>query len=266
MSFRLTIPTSDVPLGPRKVDERVDGPWTTETWVITGVDGDEVPIALNRAEDVEPKVALLGGHGVLGSKTAPYIKGAARRWTQEGVQAFVPDLPFHGDRAGPDPDYALAMSPDGVTQAIGDFSRCVDFIRSRPESAELPIAFLGFSMSTMLGVPFFVLDKRVQGACFAVGGSRMEEMLAADPSMPAPLVEQIKSLDPATYAGGTKGRPVLMVNAHQDEHFSRRSAFDLFEAFGSPKELIFFEGSHTDWPRPQPVYDRILDFVLGLVL
>lgn len=264
MSFRLVIPTSDAPLDSRKVDERVDGPWTTETWVITGVNGDEVPIALNRADDVEPRVALLGGHGVFGSKTAAYIKGASRRWTQEGVQAFVPDLPFHGDRAGPDSDYSLAMSPAGVSQAMGDFSRCVDFIRSRSESAGLPIVFLGFSMSTMLGVPFVVLDKRVQGACFAVGGSRMEEMLAADPRMPASLVEQIKSLDPATYAGGTNGRPILMVNAHQDEHFSRRSAFDLFEAFGSPKELIFFEGSHTDWPRPQLVYDRMLDFVLGL--
>jgi dienelactone hydrolase len=264
--MRLDLPTSDAPLDPRKVDERVDGPWTTETWVITGVNGDEVPIAVNRADDVEPRVALLGGHGVSGSKTAAYIKGASRRWTQQGVQAFVPDLPFHGDRAGPDADYALAMSPAGVAQAMGDFSRCVDFIRSRSESAELPIAFLGFSMSTMLGVPFFAMDERVAGACFAVGGSRMGEVMAADPNIPSPLVEQIKSLDPATYAGGTKGRPVLMVNAHQDEHFSRRSAFDLFDAFGSPKELIFFEGSHTDWPRPQPVYDRILDFVLRLAL
>jgi fermentation-respiration switch protein FrsA (DUF1100 family) len=84
--------------------------------------------------------------------------------------------------------------------------------------------------------------------------------------MPSPLVEQIRSLDPVTYAGGTKDRPVLMVNADHDEHFSRRSAFDLFEAFGSPKELIFFEGSHTNWPRPQPVYDRMLDFVLRLAL
>lgn len=264
--FRLSIPVSDEPLAPNKVEEKVDGPWTVETWEITGVEGDRVPVNVNRSASVEPRLALLGGHGLYGSKTAPYLKGAARRWTKDGVETFIPDLPFHGDRSVDGADPTMAMTPTAVMQAMGDLSRCLDFIRSRPTTSQLPTAFLGFSMSTLLGVPFVAADDRIGAAAFVVGGSHLATTLEADPHMPDSIREQLTSMDPTTYASGTRGRPILMLNGDQDEQFSRKSAFDLFDAFGSPKEIGFFEGTHVVWPRPKPIYDRMLEFVLRLTL
>ena len=264
--FRLSTPTSDAPLEPEKVTVKELGPWSVETWNITGVNGDRIPLNINVSETVAPKVALLGGHGLYGSKDAPYLKGATRRWTKDAVQTVVPDLPFHGDRTVDGMEPEQAMTPHAVQRAMGDFLRTVDFIKSRPETASLPLGFLGFSMSTMLGVPFVASDNRIDASAFVVGGSQMQTTFDRDLKMPDSIKAQIESLDPATYAGGTEGRPVLMMNAHQDETFSRKSAFDLFDALGSPKTLSFFEGTHVVWPHPKPVYDRLLAFFLELVV
>lgn len=264
--FRLSIPTSDEPLDPEKISVKELGPWSVETWEITGVNGDRVPLNINVSDAVTPKVALLGGHGLYGSKDAPYLKGAARRWTKDAIQTIIPDLPFHGDRAVDGMEPEQAMTPHGVQRSMGDFARTVDFIKSRPETAELPLAFVGFSMSTMLGVPFVAADSRVDASAFVVGGSQMQLSFDNDPKMPDTIRRQVAAMDPATYAGGTARRPVLMMNAHQDETFSRKSAFDLFDAFGSPKMLNFFEGSHVVWPNPKVVYDRLLNFFEELIV
>jgi dienelactone hydrolase len=264
--FRLSIPASAEPLDPEKIEVKELGPWSVETWHITGVNGDRIPLNINVSETVKPKVALLGGHGLYGSKDAPYLKGAARRWTKDAVQTIIPDLPFHGDRTVDGMAPEQAMTPHAVQRAMGDFSRTVDFVKSRPQTAALPLAFVGFSMSTMLGVPFVAADDRIDASAFVVGGSQMETVFNNDPQMPEPIKEQLAALDPATYAGGTHGRPVLMMNAHQDEAFSRKSAMDLFDAFGSPKMLTFFEGTHVVWPHPKLVYDRLLAFFLELAV
>lgn len=264
MTVLLSIPRTDAPLSATKVGTSIKEFWSVETWEIEGVNGDRVPFTLSRSDVVAPKVVLLGGHGLYGSKSAPYMKGAARRWTEHGVVTLIPDLPFHGGRATEGADLTQAMEPAGFTQALGDLARCMDFIKARDETKDLPIVYWGFSMGVIFGVPLTALDSRVAALCLVVGGSKLNSFLEENPKLPSSTVDQMRMLDPATYGAATKSRPVLMLNADKDQQFSRRDAFDLFDSLGTPKQLTFFEGTHSEWTNPLPVFDSMLAFVLRL--
>ena len=56
-------------------------------------------------------------------------------------------------------------------------------------------------------------------------------------------------------------RPVLMVNAEDDEVFPREAALALYEAFHPPKEIHFFPGKHVVWGSPAQWYRTMERFL-----
>ena len=169
------------------------------------------------------------------------------------------DFPAHGDRRAPGGGFEDAQEPGTIAQALGDLGRVLDLTRA--ELGPSPIVALGFSMGAQFATLFAAQDDRVAALCLVVAGSNARRIKYTNPRLPPDAWEFLDAVDPAAYAPEVSPRPVLMLCADRDEQFDRIAAFDLYDAFTAPKELMFFPGTHTEWPHPGPVYRRISAFV-----
>ncbi len=97
-------------------------------------------------------------HGRRGHRRVPYVRGAAKRWSRDGLAVVAIDAPYHGERALDQiPD--LARNEPFLTQTVGDLRRLTSAIGSDRRLADLPIGYLGFSMGVLVGVPFMAVDR-----------------------------------------------------------------------------------------------------------
>ncbi len=252
--MRLTIPE---PAGP-PASERVSSDDPFEEWVVSGVYGDVVPVRVARPAEGARGVVVVG-HGLNGSRSSRYITGASRQWSANGIAVVSFDFPLSGDRAESGRSREAIKEPATVRQAIGDIGRVVDF--ASREFQGVPVVYLGFSNGAILGTLFAGQSREVEALCLVVAGSRARQVRFTNPHIPDEAIALIEAGDPATYAPGVSPRPVLMLCADRDEQFDRIAAFDLYDAFDAPKELVFFPGTHAEWPHPGPVYRRISAFV-----
>jgi dienelactone hydrolase len=210
--------------------------------------GDRVPgRLLLPARRQAPLPLILAQHGVGGAKDADYMDTACLPWVRGGVAVASIDFPLHGERASAKlSEQILALfqassdlSPVDaelwicfVRQAVIDLRRSVDALSELPEVDAGRIAYAGFSLGTILGAPFCAEEARIKAAALAIGGGGIGPV-ASDP------VGHIPRFAP---------RPVLFVNATRDETIPRESAEALHEAAGRPKEVLWFDCTHSELP------------------
>jgi dienelactone hydrolase len=120
-----------------------------------------------------------------------------------------------------------------------------------------PIGYLGLSMGAVLGVHLVAAEPRIAAAVFAAGASGES---ARDGTATGPAVGWLSGANPEEAASRLGGRPVLMVQADEDEVFSREAAFALYGAFRGRKEISFFPGTHSVWRHPGQWNRRMLAF------
>jgi dienelactone hydrolase len=213
-----------------------------ENWTMRGAHSDTVPADAYLPVEQETWGVVVALHGRRGHRRVPYVRGAAKRWSRDGLAVVAIDAPYHGERALDQiPD--LARNEPFLTQTVGDLRRLVSAIGSDRRFADLPIGYLGFSMGVLVGVPFMAVDRRIRTGVFAVGGAT-----------------GTGTTDPATYAPLIRDRPVLLVSADRDEFFNRASVTALYESFGGSQELLQFPGSHGNWQHPGRRYRAMFDF------
>ena len=101
-----------------------------------------------------------------------------------------------------------------------------------------PIAYVGFSMGVIFGVPTVSMPS-IRAAVFAVGGIPAGGGID-DPQLASVLLDAASKLDKTE---------VLMLNKTRDEVFPPDGTHALFDQIpGSRKRLMFWEGGHDDWP------------------
>jgi dienelactone hydrolase len=210
--------------------------------------GDRVPgRLLLPAKHPGPFPLILAQHGAGGAKDADYMDIACLPWVRGGAAVASTDFPLHGERASPKLTERILglfeaksdLSPFEaelwicfVRQAVSDLRRTVDAMAELPQIDAGRIAYAGFSLGTILGVPFCAEEPRIKAAALAIGGGGIGPV-ASDP------VGHIPRLAP---------RPALFVNASRDETIPRASAEALHEAARSPKEVLWFDCTHSELP------------------
>ena len=219
---------------------------------ITSIRGERVPGLLWLPPGAGPHPVVILQHGAGGAKDEPYIAGPAARWARSGYATAAIDAYNHGERARGDTDRtAMWRFPwrrrDHVVQMAVDLMRTVDYLTARPDIDFGRIGYVGFSMGTIMGVPFVGLDPRVTAAVFCIGGALAGRMPDdADPAVREEhrLVSEL--IDPIHFAPLIAPRPVLMINGLRDEVVPPAAGQRLFDTLGQPKEIIWFDGGHTD--------------------
>lgn len=222
-------------------------------FAVDSVHGERVPGLLWTPEQAErPLPLVLLQHGATSKKEDPYISATARRWAREGFAVAAIDAARHGERQSTAFDLASLwrfpwLRRDHAIQMCVDLQRTLDYLATRPEIDASRVGFVGFSMGTINGVAFVARDPRVRAAVFFVGGARLTDSWPIDDEgrlRDQQIVSEI--VDSVHFAPLIAPRPVLQINGRRDEICPPVSAEALFDALGEPKQMLWYDGGHTD--------------------
>ncbi|MEX2238462.1 MAG: acetylxylan esterase [Dehalococcoidia bacterium] len=237
-----------------EVEERpVDAPQGLKRtrFTFTSTHWQRVPGLLLTPQGTGPFPLVVMQHGAGSEKEAEYIARPAEFWAQsEGWAVLAIDAPRHGERQRGEVDRARLFNHsytwrDTAIQMAQDLMRSLDYARTRAEIDSSRVAYVGFSMGTILGVAFVALDKRVGSAVFNIGGAVTAERLGEFSEDHREQIEEVVEIvDPVHFAPQIAPRPVLMINGLQDDIVPPASGQRLFDAMGEPKRIEWYEGDH----------------------
>lgn len=200
--------------------------------------------------------ALIAGHGAGGSKDEERMSDLLAAWARSGFVCISADAPLHGERGGrPFDPTAVLQRPfrglDFIVQYVVDLMRTVDYLETRGDVDPSRLGYAGFSLSTVLGVHFVALDKRVRAASFAIGGAGLLHFLSGllPPELRCDGEIVATLMDPMHFAPLIAPRPVIMINALGDTLLPPPLGHALFNSLLPPKEIVWFEGGHGDIPQ-----------------
>jgi len=181
---------------------------------------------------------LLLGHGGGHGKDSERFVNLARRYAEAtGLAVVCMDAVDHGERkqSGATANLPRGWHSNAVDRMVRDWRTTADAF----SSIGPPIAYVGFSMGVIFGMPTVAAMPSIRAAVFAVGGIPAGGGID-DPRLGTMLLD----------AASTLRKPqVLMLNMTQDEIFPTGSTHALFDGIpSSKKRLIFWEGGHDDWP------------------
>jgi len=194
------------------------------------------------AEGPSPRPVVLVGHGASATKDAPYVVAMARRLVRHhGVAAAAIDGPLHGERradGGSNPaltflefSQAWANDPELTDQAVADSVATLDALTALASIEAGAAGYLGFSMGTILGLPFVAAEPRIAACALGLMGST------------GPTVERI-CRDAAAIT-----IPTYFLCQWDDELFERAAVLDLFDRLGAAdKVLLAHPGAHAAVP------------------
>ena len=240
-----------------QVGEKAGKHHRVETWALQGSAGDRVLIDAYVPDEVERIVVV--GHGADNSRRARYIEVSGKSFARDGTAVVSMDAPYHGDRN----DARIIEAPVGtlvdlMVRWVRDHRQLLDVIESR--WPDRPVGYAGFSMGGLFGVPLVASDDRIRAAAIVIAGSTRVSYPDRFGPLDADTRTVLEITDPAVHAPQIGDRPVLMLNADDDQTVPRHAAFALYEAFVGPKELVFMPGTHTEWSHAARWFRRLETF------
>jgi len=259
----------------------VDRGIVTRRLKVAGHQDRTVPAILLTPEGATgPRPAILIGHGAGGDKEAEPFPAIGRLFVRRCGWASVNiDGPIHGERRPPGLDDPVQHFAE-VRKLLGrretyeamaaDWRGVVDALGELEDVGNQRVAYIGFSMGTVLGVPAVAAEPRIECAVFCIGGvaraggaEALVRNLGGDAGkLP---VQEVEAATPARNnfllqsAARIGQRQVLMLNQSEDEAFSREGAFQLYDALTGPKRIFFYPGQHVQMP-PESMNQAVLFF------
>ncbi|MBX3133596.1 MAG: hypothetical protein KF689_09460 [Gemmatimonadaceae bacterium] len=254
---------------------RLDGRTEEQDIRVVGSSGLGIELAIRRpmAPDSatrRPLFLVLGGHER--GKGAAALIGDTRGAIFASLQ-----YPYDGDHQAK--GLAVVLQVPKIRRALYDTPPAVhlalDYLLSRPDVDPARVELIGASF----GAPFATIatarDPRVTRLWLAHGGGDVRAMidrglekeignaiLRAPVTSLANLLASGPRFTPERWVAAVAPRPLVMLNATEDEKIPRRSVELLYAAAGEPKELVWLPGEHMQGNRPE-VLQRLIDAVLA---
>ncbi|MDX2443403.1 MAG: alpha/beta fold hydrolase [Bacteroidales bacterium] len=206
-----------------------------------------------------PVVILL--HGVGDRKTVDYIEGGIPSFTEAGYAVLRIDVANHGERKTQNyevdftGDYKY-WTRDLISQTVFDLRRSIDFLSTCAEIDPNRIGFLGISLGGFIGTVFCGVDERVKVPALALTGGGLNVMFGFD-AMDAETRNYLSIIDPINFVDKISPRPLLMINAENDEIVPPITSKMLFKKAGEPKNIIWYPAKHRNIPLDKTYNDVI---------
>ena len=184
-----------------------------------------------------------------------------RTLAHNGVCALFIKLPYYGPRAQPgvsmrmvsvDPRETVA----GMTQAVLDIRRGRAWLAAQSEVDPQRTGIFGISLGGITSALAATAEPRFSKVCLMLAGgdiarvswqarelSGIRERWMAQGGTQQSFFEVLQPIDPVTYAGNLRGRPILMLNARHDEVVPPECTEALWKACGEP-EIHWFDAGH----------------------
>jgi dienelactone hydrolase len=213
-------------------------------------------------EPRRPVVLILGGHqrGRDAAKLVPDTRGhvvAAMSYPYRGPDRRLSPLALL--RRAPEIRRAAFATPTAVQLAL-------DWLLAQPYADTTRVEAVGAS----LGAPFMAVaaanDRRVTRLWLVHAAGLHWELLKHNTRTLIPVRPLREAADRAVYTymagrrfspdvwvGRVAPRPVVMINALDDERLPRRAVQALYDSARAPKRLIWLPGKHVQGNRPEVV-------------
>jgi len=203
-----------------------------------------------KAEQPLPTIILM--HGLGDRKTVDYIEAGNQYLLEAGYAVLRLDISNHGDRFKYDYDFDLTdgyryWTRDLITQTVFDLRRAVDFIQTRKELDPGRIGYYGISLGGIIGTIFCSVEERVDVPVIVLAGGNLNLMFGKN-ALSGDTKDYLSIIDPINYVANISPRPLLMINAEDDDVIPPITSKLLFNAAKKPKEIIWHPARHHTLP------------------
>jgi dienelactone hydrolase len=205
-----------------------------------GADGTVRPVEarVTRADGAPVGCAVVV-HGLGGD--ADQMSLVAAPLALMGWTTIAPDMAW-----GTDVERVLGGEDGGALDGamrneLVDVRRAIDWLEAEGDCAGR-IAYVGVSMGAMGGVPVIAADDRIDGSILVVPGG--EYRPAIENAGFDPEVVDLSAWDPVRFAPQIDDRPMLVVNARDDELIEPANAAQLRDALPAATR-VWVDGGHT---------------------
>jgi uncharacterized protein len=198
-----------------------------------------------------PWPVILFLHGINNSKKTKYVRITSQKFVRQGWAVLSMDGEYRGERRVhgrklTGRSHIISMR-EAVVQSVKDLRRGLDYLIGRGDIDGQRVGFMGVSLGGITGTMFCALDKRVDVVVLALSAGLLKSVagLRAISGHADPTYDII---EPTTFIGDISPRPVLMINAQDDEVFPRFMVDALYESAGEPKRRCMLPGGHETIP------------------
>lgn len=206
-----------------------------------------------------PVVILL--HGVGDRKTVDYIEFGNDMLYKKGYAVLRIDVSNHGDRIENEFDFDFRgdtryRTREIVSQTVFDLRRAVDFIETRKELDANRIGFFGISLGGVTGTIFCGVEKRVKVPVIVLAGGQLNLMYGKK-ALSAETKDFTSIIEPNNYVRQISPRPLLMLNAENDDIIPPMMSKLLYKKAKKPKKIIWYPATHHTIPIEEVYQDGI---------
>lgn len=197
-----------------------------------------------------PVIILLHGKG--DRKTVDYIEYGNKMFYENGYAVLRIDISNHGDRIENDYDFDFKgdyryWTRDIISQTVFDLRRAVDFISTRKELDSNKIGFLGISLGGITGTIFCSVEKRVKVPVIVEAGGQMNLMFGKK-ALSSDTKNYLSIIEPINFVKQISPRPLLMINAENDDIVPPLMSKLLYKKANKPKQINWYPSKHHDIP------------------
>jgi dienelactone hydrolase len=200
----------------------------------------------------EPLPIIILLHGKGDRKTVDYIEFGNDYFYKNGYAVLRLDVSNHGDRIENEFDFDFTgkhkyWTRNIITQTVFDLRRAVDFIEKREELDKNNIGFFGISLGGITGAIFCGVDKRVKVPVFVLAGGQMNLMFGKN-ALASDTKDYLSVIEPMNFIEQITPRPLLMINAENDDIVLPMMSKLLYKKAEDPKNIIWFPAKHHTIP------------------
>lgn len=204
-----------------------------------GIQNDRVPAYLYVPKGINRKYpALFMQYGWGGYKGVDYIVQLAQFTVLHGYCVLTIDSPNCGERKNSEIKDPKFKNGKKVMHYCGDYSRAVDYLAVCPEIDKNRLGYVGTSRGAINGIIFAAYEPRIKAVCSVVGGGNFFGLRSLG------LKGDVWKSDPVYHVSKIDPRPILFINATEDEIIKPSWAESLHRAAGPHAEIIWLKSDH----------------------
>jgi dienelactone hydrolase len=208
-------------------------------------------LSVPKNRDVPHPVIILM-HGLGDNKNVDYVSYGNDLFLKNGYAVFRIDFSQHGERKGDFYDFSLTgkykhWSRNIISQTVFDLRRAVDFIETRKELDPQRIGYYGISLGGITGTVFCGVEDRIKVPIVALAGGQLN-LLYKKEALTKEAKDFVSPIEPLNFVKQIAPRPLLMLNAKNDEIVPPLMSKLLYKAAEEPKEIIWYDAKHRDAP------------------
>lgn len=178
-----------------------------------------------------------------------------------GVGALFVKMPYYGPRRPTEGKVRMVSEDLELTvasfrQAVLDIRRATAWLAAREEIDSERLGITGISLGGIVSALAAESEPRLRRACLVLAGGNLAQIILESEETaeirqqwqqrdfdPQIVLEQLKQVDPLTYADNLKSRRVLMFNARHDTVVPPAATDALWKAIGQP-EIHWWNANH----------------------